>query len=85
MKRSASSISASGSLMAKGVRARRREHLMAAARSSTSPVASLGFSVPADAPRCGRVTRSTYSLRTVEATAWASGDSCASMTTWVMP
>ena len=71
--------------MAKGVVRAVESTVMAAARSSTSPVASLAFSVPARRAAMRPVTRSTCSLRTDDATAWASGDSCASMTTWVMP
>ncbi len=55
------------------------------ARSSTSPVASFGLAVPGSRSARTPSTRTTNSLRTVAAIAWASGDSWESTTTWVIP
>jgi hypothetical protein len=56
-----------------------------AARSSMSPVASLGFSVPSRRRATKPATVSVNSGRTRLATAWASGCSVRSITTWVIP
>ena len=85
MRRSASSISASGSLTTKGGVRASESTVISLARSSTWPVASRAFSEPAVRGAMVPRTRRTYSLRTLLATSWASGDSAASMTTCVMP
>ena len=54
-------------------------------RSSISPVARRTFSVPGSRGVTSPATVTTNSLRTRLATAWASGSSALSTTTWVIP
>ena len=63
----------------------RREHVDRARAQLDLARGELGVLGAREALRERALDRSTNSVRTSEATAWASGDSVASITTWVMP
>jgi hypothetical protein len=55
------------------------------ARTSTAPVASLGFTVSGERRATSPTTATTYSLRTRSAAEWASFDTSGRATTWQIP